>query len=527
MSKSLLVGTLLLWAGLRVTFYIGYYMEDAPGFVADAVSWASGTWQPRTSLPGLRIGTYIPAGMAMALFGKTEIAISVWGLVSSLAGLLAFIGICARLGLGRWRWLAALLWAAYPGDVLLSTVLMPDAIQTGWFLVAIYLAVAGCTGQRKMAALAASGAALGGCYLIRENALILAPVVVATPLLIGRHDGPLTARLRQSLMILGGLLTVAALEAMYYGIVVGDPGRRLTVAHDYYGGPDSLARHGLNVDPWTIPGSLLPPLEWIRTGLPPMALHSGQAYHAYAFVLALLAWLAALPMAVRMTDPERRAFAWMSLWVWWPVLYHQFGSQSVTSFVPMHRLSRQLILYGPGAVMVVAWVAAHVAKHGGRPPMKAAAAVVLVAGLVVHAGGVLEGLGLQSAIISRTTTIHDRLVANLIGYRGRVFIDSAEVGLIDYFLNPLGAEPVVHVQDVFSATSCGAFEGAIVVTHSNPGWSFQPPPILLGDAQRRLPCLAHPPPTWTPLHAAAWLPERIYSVTQVSPAAGASGSSPE
>jgi hypothetical protein len=526
MSKFLLAGTLLLWAGLRVTFYIGYYMEDAPGFVADAVSWASGTWQPRTSLPGMRIGTYIPAGMAMALFGKTELAISVWGLASSLAGLLALIGICARLGLGRWRWLAVLLWAAYPGDVLLSTVLMPDAIQTGWFLVAIYFAVAGCTGQRNMA-LAASGVTLGGCYLIRENALILAPVLLAAPFLIGQHDQPLKARLRQSSMILGGLLAVPALEAMYYGVVADDPWLRMSVAHEYYGGPDSLRQHGLNVDPWTIPGSLLPPLEWIRTGLPPMTLHSGQAYHAYAFVLGLLAWIVALPMAVRMTGSERRALVWMSLWAWWPVLYHQFGSQSLTSFVPMHRLSRQLILYGPGAVMVVAWVAAHVAKHNARPLMKAGPAVVLVAGLAVHAGGVLEGLRLQSAIIGRTTTIHDRLVANLTGYRGRVFIDSAEVGLVDYFLNPLGAEPVVHVQDLFSAPSCGEFEGALVVTHSNPGWSFQPPPALLGEAQRRLPCLAHPPSTWKPLHAAPWLPERIYSVTQGSPAAEASGSSPE
>ena len=525
MDRAPLITALVVWAALRMFFYVGYYMEDAPGFVADAVSWASGSWEPRTNLPGLRIGTYIPAGIAISLLGKTELALSLWPLASSLAGTLALIGICSRLQIGRWSLLAAGLWAAYPGDVIFSTVLMPDAIQTGWFLVATWLALAGCTGRWRTAALLASGAVFGFTYLVRENAVILAPVLVTAPLLLARDDGDLRSRLRKSGLILAGLAAIVASEAVYYGLANGTPGLRFTVSHAYYGGAEALNRHGLNADPWTIPGSLLPPLEWLRIGMPWGSLHPGQAYHAYAFVLGLLAWCAGLLVFLRMGGSERRAFLWMSIWAWWPVLYHQFGSQSLTSFVPIHRLPRQLILYAPAAITLVAWTGAHLTRHrAAHPRVAAIASIGLAMGLLVHASGISQGLRLQSAMIGQTTTIYDRLIANLAGYRGRIYIDSAEVGLLDYFLNPLGVEPVVRAHDIFSAPSCAAFEGAIVVTHSNPGWSFSPAPVLLDSARQRLPCLEQPPPTWKQIQGAPWLRERIYTVSPASPVAQNGGS---
>ena len=524
MSRPLLITSLLVWAALRAFFFIGYYMEDAPGFATDAVSWASGSWEPRTNLPGLRIGTYIPAGMAISVLGKTELALSAWPLASSLAGTLALLGICSRLKLGWWGWLALLLWISYPGDIIFSTVLMPDAIQTGWLLVAIWLALVGITGQRRTIPLIGSGLTIGLCYLVRENAVILVPVLLSAPLLLARDSDGWRSRLWQAGLIAAGMAAVVAGEAIYYGVAYGAPGLRFAVSHAYYGGAEALNRHGLNADPWTIPGSLLPPLEWFRIGMPLWTLHPGQAYHAHAFVLGLLAWLAGALAIARMDGPDWRTFVWLSIWAWWPVLYHQFGSQSLTAFVPIHRLPRQLVLYAPAAITMVAWVAALMTRH--RPAHRlaaAAAAVCLAIGLLVHASGVNQGLRLQSAIVAQTTSIYDRLVDNLQGYRGRIYIDSAEVGLLDYFLNPLGSEAVVQINDIFASPSCAAFEGAVVVTHSNPGWSFSPPPVLLDSARRRLPCLVQPPPSWKPL-SPPWLPERIYGVAPAPDPAQGSGS---
>jgi hypothetical protein len=521
------LAVVVVWGVLRTWFYIGYYMEDAPGFAADAALWAAGEWQPRENLPGLRIGTYLPAGVAIWLVGKTEFALSAWSLLSSLVGLLSLVGISRLLLVRGWWLLGALLWIAYPGDIIFSTVLMPDAIQTGWLVAAVYLMMhASANPGRRALVLFASGMTLGVCYLVRENAILLLPV-----LLVGVGALPWTppdsaARRRWAAgTVLAGFLAVIVVEGAFYGYQLGAPLHRFAVSQSYYGGQDAIMRHGLTAYAWTIPEAMLPPVSWLRGSAGTFSLNPGQAYHAYLFVLAMALWLVACARWMPTPPDDRRRLIFLSCWFWLPVLYHQFGSQSLTSFVPMHRLPRQLMLYGPAAAVMIAWGASRtaLAMAGLARPIRMAAAALLVAGLSMHAAGVNEGLRIQLGIVSETTSIQDRVVSTLAGYSGRVFMDSADAGALHYFLNPLGGGRRVDVHDLMATPSCEALAGALVVLHSNRTWSFDPPPTLLAKALERLPCLRAPPPEWRPISVAPWLPERIYLVPErSSPAAGSS-----
>jgi 4-amino-4-deoxy-L-arabinose transferase-like glycosyltransferase len=507
------------WAALRTWFYIGDYFEDAPGFVADAANWAAGDWQARSHLPGLRVGTYLPAGVAIWLLGRTEFAISAWPLLSSLVGLLALIGISRRLLSREWTWLAAALWIAYPGDIIFSTVLMPDAIQTGWLLAAIFLVMCGSANPRiRTGTFCAAGVAFGLCYLVRENAVLMLPALLAgAALLPWPSPGSWALRARAVGALLAGLLIVVTGEALFYWYELGAPFHRFQVSHAYYGGVGAIPRNGLNADWWTIPESLLPPIAWLRShgGI---ALNPNQAYHSFLFVLGVAAWLVGCASWRRLSPDDRRRFLFLSCWMWVPVLYHQFGSQSVTAFVPMHRLPRQLVLYAPAAALITAWCASRVsaAVAPRSVAMKLAAVSVLVGALALHGRGVVEGLRLQLEIVRQTMSIHDRLITSLTGYAGRIFVDSAEAGALDYFLNPSSHDRRVLVSDLLAAPSCDALAGAVVVTNSNPGWAFDPPPEMIGRALERLPCLRTPPRHWQHVVTAPWLPERIYSVPPAS-----------
>ena len=148
----------VLWIGLRVVYWNGYYTEDAPGYVTDAIWMALGNYHARDHVNGLNVGTYLPVAVPIRLFGKSEIALSLWPLFCSLLGVVSMVGSTTILFGRRFGVLAALLYVTYPGDVFFSTVVMPDSIQAGWLSFSMFLIVlsfAGPLHQRRWRLVAA------------------------------------------------------------------------------------------------------------------------------------------------------------------------------------------------------------------------------------------------------------------------------------------------------------------------------------------------------------------------------------
>ena len=200
------------------------------------------------------------------------------------------------------------------------------------------------------------GVAMGVCHLIRANDVILLPVGVGAVAIFSTMWKRETsaALARACAAYLSGWVLVHALEGLAYLWAVHDFFLRFHVVNRHYGTLDSIAQSGLNTDPRTIPFSIFSPLMWWTRGGWGQ-LNQDQAYHALMFCWALAvscrsaSWLSRLR---KDAVPERAVagFALAALWFAWPLLYHQFGSQSVTHFVPMHRLSRHLVVYAPGAI---------------------------------------------------------------------------------------------------------------------------------------------------------------------------------
>jgi len=511
-----LLAVVVVWIGCRVVYWNGYYTEDSPGYVADAIWMALGQYHARDHVNGLNVGTYLPVALPVWIFGKSELALGLWPLSCSLLGLGSIAGLSRMLFERPFSLLAAFLYATYPGDVFFSTVVMPDALQAGWCTFSLFLVARAyhSLAPPNRWLLAAAGVAMGACHLIRANDILLFPVgfsAVACFAVIWRRRHPVTATVECGIY-LAGWVSVVLGEGLAYAWTSHDFLHRFHVVAQHYGTLDSLARAGLNTDPRTIPFSLFAPLVWWRYGGWGQ-WNPDQAYHALLFcgAVALLTIGGIVIISRRPTDPRIAAgFAVAATWLLWPVLYQQFGSQSLTEFVPMHRLSRHLVVYAPGAIFAVVAGCALVV-HATRPAgMQRASGSVMAVGLmllVTHTYFSWRAERVAYGAFHRIKDTYVRIREHLPDDVRTLSGDPGDLAFFDFWMNPLRSVRVRMVP--FNAYQrCDQIRDGVVLTGSNQGW--EEGALTIRQTVARLPCLVHPPDTWQLIYGG--YPEKIFQV---------------
>jgi 4-amino-4-deoxy-L-arabinose transferase-like glycosyltransferase len=510
---------LVVWLVARVVFFNGYYTEDAPGYVGDAIAIALGEYGARNHVNGLNVGTYAPVAIPLVLLGKTDLALSVWPLLCSLLGVLSMAGIAALLFGRGFAAIAALLYATYPGDVFFSTVVMPDAIQSGWLSLSLFLVTFACTrstaNRHSGRIIVAAGVAMGVCHLIRANGVLLLPIgffgIAALSVTTARESWRLA--FTRAALFLAGWAAVFVLEGVVYLVSVGDFLFRVHVVDRHYGQSTSIAQWGLNTHPLTIPFSAFAPLTWWKFGVW-WDFNPEQAYHGLLFTFAVLASVAALLSLRRVHGAHRarlvRGFAFAVVWLAWPLLYHQFGSQSLTQFIPIHRLSRHLVVYAPGAIAALAagcavlWSAART-RHT-RVALTLTGVILFVLHLAFNVQAERIAYDGYHRIKDTYTRIRDHLPADT----RTIVADPGDLGFFDFWLNPLG-EMRVQLHAFAQYPQCETLPDGIVLTFSNPGWERLAAPAIQ-ETVARLPCLLQPPSNWRLLYDG--YPERIFRIAR-------------
>ena len=508
-----------LWLALRVVYWNGYYVEDAPGYVTDAIWVVLGKYHTRDHVNGLNVGTYLPVALPMWILGKREVALALWPLACSLIGLLS-IAASTRILFGRpYSLLAAFLYATHPGDVFFSTVVMPDVLQAGWVSFSLFLVVAAYVRPEspRRVILAGAGIAMGVCHLIRANDPLLLPVGIAAVLacstIWARRRSGIASPIDCAAYAAGWAL-VSLAEGLAYLRGAGDFLLRFHVIDRHYGTMESIARAGLNTNPTTIPFSLLAPMTWwLRGGWG--ELNQDQAYHGLLFCWALVfVGIGAVALGVLRFRAPRRAlagFAIAAAWLLWPLLYHQFGSQSLTHLVPMHRLSRHLVVYAPGAILAVvagSFLTGEAIRTAGHARVRRVASLAGVLALAVHSWFNWKGEQIAFGSFHRIKDTYVRIREHLPEDTRTIVADPGDLCFFDFWMNPLESERVRMVP--FAVYDrCEQIQEGIVITHSNPGWQGGAPIIM--ETVKRLPCLARQPETWRLVYEGP--PERVYQVS--------------
>ena len=199
-----------------------------------------------------------------------------------------------------------------------------------------------------------------------------------------------------------------------------------------------------------------------------------------------------------------------AVWLLWPLFYHEFGSQSLTTFVPMHRLSRHLVVYAPGAIFAIVAGATTLSqrlREVRSTSLSALAATLAIVAFAAHLEVNREGERISFNAYHTIKGTYARILQHLPGDTRSITADPGDLCFFDFWLNPLDSERVRMV--AFAGVStCAQIEDGVVLTRSNPGWSGGAPVIL--ETIRRLPCLTSPPAHWRLLYQG--YPEQVFVV---------------
>jgi 4-amino-4-deoxy-L-arabinose transferase-like glycosyltransferase len=305
---------------VRIACFTGLLASDDVGYSYYGQLLAQGTYSLQASHLGLRVGLTIPVAIVYRLFGVSEWTTVLVPLLASAASVPLLVAVGRRLFPARAALLAGLLMLTFPVYVRYATTLVPEPVMEFWILLGLAaLLIAHQSGRATVAFLA--GLCFGVAYLSKEIALFAGAAIVIYSLL---HH-----RWKLSLAMVAGISLIGLLEHAFYFVGTGDWLYRAHVIGEsqvqYFAaneGPIPVAWRLLKAYPRSM---LLPSMDF--------GLHS-----AMALLLAVGGMLLI----------RREALRLLLLWAAIPMIYLNFGSASLSQYLPLPTSPRYIALvYAP------------------------------------------------------------------------------------------------------------------------------------------------------------------------------------
>lgn len=357
---------LLLATAIRLSlFFGGIRGSDAYAYAQHAINIAMGQYDPTTEFLyyGFRFTVLLPTALAYILFGVHDWSSALFPLLASLGTLWLVVWLGARWFDQRTGLLAGLLYTVFPLDLPSATLLGPSSFLP--FLSAAALASClrpGEAGGRAPWYLL-SGLCVGLAIQARETGGLLVMPLVAIVAQRGLR------RLMTALPLMGaGCAAPLLVEALYYWPATGDPLYRSTViqklSEPLTAGPDPDAMISWSYYPRAMFGLDLGGFAWF----------------------GFFVYLAVCGIGIALVRREFHRIVSLLLWALPIFAYLQFGSMSVTRYIPilkgynyMSLISVPIVLLGAYGLMA-AWELA--TRHAIPVPWRRVGAAIVLVGLV-------------------------------------------------------------------------------------------------------------------------------------------------
>jgi 4-amino-4-deoxy-L-arabinose transferase-like glycosyltransferase len=268
---------------------------------------------------GSRVGLLWPVAALFRLIHPSDAIAALWPLAASLAGIVAAYLLGRDLATRNVGFVAAALVAVTPIEALVGARLRPDAIVPAIIAFAVWCAIhAGRSRRAAMRWAFTAGLLLGVAWTVRENAVLLAPVLIVA----GRQAGR-----RGLLHGLAGAAVLPFVTCLTFAVGAGAPLRPLVGA-----GTEGVFRN---------------PLDAFRFDDSYMAVLARATFDPGSPFFFLSVTVAAM-LIVGFYVRDRRA--WLpGLWLAWVALYLEFGT-----LVNLGKPTRYLTLCTIPCALVVA-----------------------------------------------------------------------------------------------------------------------------------------------------------------------------
>lgn len=408
MALCVLISTCILF---RVIGFQGYSDSDPRAYSVLADDLAHGVlhvpvYEGPPVYP-LRPGVYGPTALLIRLLGLSELTLSVYPFLVSVAGcVLAYIvarGLYGPLaGLISMGFLVAL-----PVDVGLASRLNGDPIAAFWANVGLLFVFLGATRSSSLNALV-GGVFFGVSWLCKESVVYLAPFVAI--LILGlQRETPLATRIRTLVWVGVGPVAVLLAEALAYRFLAGDPFFRFHATEQNY----------VKCSAWFFYESS-PHFGWSGTSygkalLVRLALNGPKdMLSAFSFLPAF----AGLALAWGVVFRERRLVI-PGIWLVTLAIMFNFMSSSLQSYRPLPLLWRYVYpLLLPSVLLFAGFLSMHLTPdadtaHRERP---------FWAWILILLFCAISQRGLRVAFLSRPEEL-ERMVASMVSDKDIVYTD--------------------------------------------------------------------------------------------------------
>ncbi len=349
---SRLVILLLAAAVVRLLFFTGLSLGDDVFYMSAAAALAEGQgWPPLGLHWHTRLGITVPTGAAVAAIGWHPFVFIWLPFAASLFSIWFCFHVVRQVAGERAAWIAAILLAAFPLEVIYSTHLFPDLAVGTLSAVAVWLWVTGLKTGRT-SALIGSGLAASAAYLCRETVFMEGPVFLALWFFFGRVWRP-----RLLWVAVVPAITLLA-EAALYAYSTGDPLYRLHAIVLQQSPSADVATNAAAVVARRDTAALLTrPLWMLATS------HEFSVVHLLSLPLAFVAlW-------------RRSEFRWVAIWLLAGLGWLFYGTTIPTAWVPMHPDPRYAASFTVPALVLIG---AFLARWPASPRIAATAGLVVL-----------------------------------------------------------------------------------------------------------------------------------------------------
>lgn len=336
-AKAVLGATLIIVLALFLRLYMvtGDIMYDPAVYAQDAYNLLHGTFRLDTdSWYSHRLPVFVPVTLVYAISGVGNYSTNFWPLLLSLVQMAAVMWLGYRW-LGREAaLLAGLFMAIMPLDVIYAGILNPDMPIATFITLSAVCWILGIEDRERPSRLLLllSGLFCALAVGTRMYALLIA-------LFFGIHWAWRRVPVRSLVWWAAGFAAFVIPVVLIYTVVTGDPLLRIRALAGFYGDPG----HGEGLGLLYYPSLVLSPRS--NTGL-----------------FALFFAAAAVWAIVRPTRKRLLLLAWIA-----PILlYLQFGSMSLTSYVPVFKRVRFLTPFVAPSALLAALVISEDLRVVGR-----------------------------------------------------------------------------------------------------------------------------------------------------------------
>jgi|GEM_PF-985369 len=341
--EHVLLAILVFSLALRLYFFIGLNWSDDPGYCWDAYRIATGSIDVPRYLPGLRSMTTYPIAFFFSIFGVSNFSATIYPLLCSLGNVVLIFCIGKLLFDKKTGLIAAFLLSFYPLDVINATWIMPDVPIAFFMAISVFLFLAGEREKdgEKNKLYFLSGIFVGVAYLVRESGLMI--LFFFIPYMLYRMASERKIKFNYA-WFFAGIVLVILLEGVFYSVRSGsfeDMTLRYRVVTSFY----HKGAAGINSDLGYLPRGLLNldnknNFRWDNI----YEVHYGLFY--YLIIPAILYVLVAR---------KKNAYV-LVLWAVVLFTWSNFGSMSLTEYIPIHRLYRHLTIIEIPSILILGYV---------------------------------------------------------------------------------------------------------------------------------------------------------------------------